>query len=265
MVSFLLDNIADLATLLVALVVVLWHQVSPFDLPTLASWILAVIALVAISGLWDRNRRMRRLEDLVVDTNEIVRSQLAEAPRAGSFFSRNIEPRELEDSFSAANHICICGLTLARTTRQFMDAFSRRLEAGADVRLAILDPSNTGLMEMMAARSMGTTTAEFWATRLKTVVQVVEATGARPPHGGQLSLGFAPFPPSFGLILIDPDQEHGKCFVEIYHHKTAERNATFRLTRADDPYWYSFFHNQWTEFWNACRQEVVGGATKPDS
>jgi hypothetical protein len=214
-VSFLLDNVVDLATLLVALVVVLWHQVTPFDLPTLASWILAVLALLAISGLWDRNRRLRRLEDLISDTSEIVRSHLAETPRAGSFFSRNIEPRELEDSFSSANHIFICGLTLTRTTRQFMDAFSKRLEAGADVRLAFLDPSNNGLMEMMAARSMGTTSAEYWATRLTTVVQVIHATAAEPQLSGKLQIGFAPFPPSFGLILIDPEQEHGKCFVEL--------------------------------------------------
>jgi hypothetical protein len=255
-VEFVLDNIFDLATLLVALVVVLVHQVHPFDLVTLISWILAVLALLAISGLWDRNRRLRRLETLLVDTTDILHQHLAGRPRADSFFITETYGL-IAEMLSSAMCIYICGLTLTRTTRQFMDILSRRLEAGATIRLALLDPSNSALMQIMASRSMGTTSAEYWTIRLNTVVDVIHAI-AESAHGtGKLEIGFSPFPPSFGLILTDPDEEHGKCIVELYHHKTAEKNAAFVLSRASDPYWFAFFYRQWTELWKSCRIETV--------
>jgi hypothetical protein len=262
--EFFLDNLFDLATLTVAVFVVLRHQVRPFDLATLASWILAVLALLAISGLWDRNRRLRRLENLLTETTDLLNRQLADKPRAATFFAQELSHSILEETFSSANQIYICGLTLTRTTRQFMDSFSRRLDAGATIRLAFLDPANPALMEIMAARSMGNTSAAYWGTRLNTVVDVIRAMSGSTTSAAKLEVGFAPFPPAFGLILTDPDQAHAKCFVEIYHHKTAERNAAFSLSRAEDPYWYSFFYKQWVELWNTCRIEEVSASRASD-
>jgi hypothetical protein len=187
----------------------------------------------------------------------LLHRHLAEKPRAANFFTQDINHSLLDETFSSATYIYICGLTLTRTTRQFMDTFSRRLEAGATIKLAFLDPSNPALMEVMASRSMGTTSAAYWATRLNTVVDVVHAMVAGPHSAGRLEIGFSQFPVSFGLILTDPDQAHGQCFVEIYHHKTAERNAMFSLSHAADPYWFAFFYKQWSELWNTCRIEEV--------
>jgi hypothetical protein len=256
-VDFLLDNYLDIATVSVALFVVLRHRIKPFDLPTLAAWIIAVMALLAASGLWDRNRRLRRLEDTLNETRSLVDLRLSPVVHADAFLSADVNRDQIKEAMSSAVTIYVCGLTLARTSRQFMELFARRLQAGATIRLMMLDPTKRGLMEVMAARSMGNTTAEYWNTRLNTVVDVIKAipTGAKP--GGILEIAYVPFPTSFGLFMIDPAEPHGKIFVEIYHHRTAENNAAFVLTSMGDPHWYSFFNKQWHEAWAVSRIQKV--------
>ena len=66
--------------------------------------------------------------------------------------------------------------------------------------------------------------------------------------------------------MIDPDEPHGQIHVEIYHHRTAERNATFSLHAAEDAYWYHFFRKQFDVLWESCEQsgrvlEVVSRIT----
>lgn len=55
--------------------------------------------------------------------------------------------------------------------------------------------------------------------------------------------------------MIDPDEAHGFCFVDIYHHKTTAPNATFKLSSLDDGFWYSFFREQYEKLWQSCRVE----------
>lgn len=252
-VAFILDNFFDLATLVVASGIAIWHQIRPFDMSAMSSWILATLALLAISGIWDRNRRLRRMETAVTETKDLLSTRLLGPVRAASFFGQGPVHQELEAALSSASTIYICGLTLARTTRQFMDVFSRKLASGAKIRLAFLDPKDPHLMEILARRSMGVTTAEYWRTRLSTVADVISAIPARGNSAGSLQIGYLSFPPSFGLIFVDPEEDQGKCFVEIYHHRTAERNASFHVSARDDPYWYRFFLNQWHEAWKLGR------------
>lgn len=74
-VEFLLDNLFDISTIFVAGYLVIRHQIKPFtssDVGELATWILAVLGLIAVSGLWDRNRRLHRIEKLSQEVRELV-------------------------------------------------------------------------------------------------------------------------------------------------------------------------------------------------
>ncbi|HEY0155626.1 MAG TPA: hypothetical protein VGB92_26800 [Longimicrobium sp.] len=253
--AFVLDNLFDIATVLAATFVILRHQIKPFDIPTLLSWLLAILALLAVSGLWDRNRRLRRIESLGTETRTFLQTQLSSSVSASDFFTADFDRAEVARQIASASRVYICGLTLARTTRQLMDVLSRRLQAGATIRLSMLDLNRPGLMEVMAARSMGATTADYWAVRLGTVLDVIKAI--RVTSVGSLEIGFIPFPISFGLILVDPEEPHGRVYVELYHHRTAESNATFSLSAVKDPHWYRFFCRQWDEAWRVSRVEAV--------
>lgn len=253
-VEYLLDNLFDIFTILVAGYLVIRHQISPFttsDIAELATWILGVLGLVAVSGLWERNRRLNRIEKLSEESRDLIVHRLSRKARAADFF---LSERSLSDkTFASASNIYLSGITLTRTTREYMYALGQRLVAGADIRIIIVDPTVESVLEEFVLRSMGDTTPEYWRSRLQTVETVIDAIAKTPGSKGRLEVGYLPYTPSFGFVMIDPDEPHGFCFVELYHHKSAEPNPVFELRASDDPYWYSFFRRQYEILWNSCR------------
>lgn len=257
-VEYLLDNLFDIVTILVAGALVIRHELRPFtanDIGDLATWILAVLGLIAVSGLWDRNRRMHRIERFAKEGRDLAARYLSGRVRAGDFFLS--EQPVSAKTFAAADTIYFLGMTLTRTTREYMHMLGQRLEAGASIRFVILETEEPLLQELVE-RSFGQTTIDYWKNRLDTVKTVIEVIAKSSLDSkGDVKLGRLPFTPSFGFTMIDPDEPHGVCFVELYHHKSAEPNPVFELRASEDAYWYDFFRNQFEILWNSCRLETL--------
>jgi hypothetical protein len=251
--EYILDNLFDVATVLIAGYIVVRHQIKPFlaiDIAELATWILAVLGLIAVSGIWERNRRLTRIEKLSEESRDLVLRRLSGRVRSSDFF---IPGKSISDStFSSAMNIFVSGMTLTRTTREYMEPWGQRLIAGASIKIMILDSSNNDLLDELALRSAGTTDVEYWRNRLQTVEILVEIIAKTQGSKGKLELGRLPFIPSFGFTMIDPDEQHGICYIELYHHKSAKPNPTFELKPSQDPDWYKFFREQFELLWDSC-------------
>ena len=169
LVEYLLDNLFDIVTILVAGYLVIRHQVQPFgpnDIAELATWILAVLGLIAVSGLWDRNRRLRRIEKLSEESRDLVLRRLSGKVRAGDFFQSG---RQLSDqTFASATTIFLSGVTLSGTTREYAHILGQRLVAGASIRIIIVEPVDSVLQDIVL-RSWAETTPDYYRDRLKTV------------------------------------------------------------------------------------------------
>ena len=234
-VEWLLDNLFDILTILVAGSLVIRYQLHPptsTDLPELTTWILGVLALLAISGLWERNRRLHRIEQLSEESRNLALRYLGRRIYASDFFLS--ERRLTAKDLSSANTIYFAGKVLARTTREFMYILGQRLAAGATIRFIILDPESEALLQQAVLQSFDAP-IEFWRDTLKTTETVIEALAKTPNTKGKVEIGYLPYMPSFGLTLVDPEEAHGICFVEIYQHKSAEPHPTFELRAMDDP------------------------------
>jgi len=260
-VEYLLDNLFDVATIVVAGYLVIRYQIKPLvspsidDIANLATWILAVLGLIAVSGLWDRNRRLNRIEKVSEESRDLIQNRISGKVRVSDFF---LSERQISDqTFAQANTIYIAGVTLTRTTREYMYILGQRLAAGAYVRIIIADPTKESALHEFALRSMGDTTAEYWRTRLQTVETVIDAIAKTPESKGKLEIGYLPYMPSFGLVITDPNTSHGFCYVELYHHKSAEPNPAFLIRTTEDPHWYQFFLRQYEILWNSCRIEKL--------
>jgi hypothetical protein len=264
-VEYLLDNLFDIATIAVAAYLVIRYQVKPVasgDIAELATWILAVLGLIAVSGLWDRSRRLNRIEKLAKESRDLVLHHLSGKIHAADFFLS--EHKLSAQSFASSNTIFLSGITLTRTTREYMHIFSQRLAAGAYIRVIIVDPTIDSVLQELVLRSkVGDSTAEFWRRSLEAVEAVVDATAQTPDSKGKLEIGYLPYIPSFGFVMIDPDERHGFCFVELYHHRSAEPKATFELDALDDAFWYGFFRRQYEILWKSCRIERLPKTSEP--
>src|SRR5512136_1669457 len=87
--NYLLDNIFDILTIAAAAYIVIRHQFRPYgpnDIAELATWILAVLGFIAVSGLWQQHRRLNAIEDLSQETHDLVARRLGGQSRAEDFF-----------------------------------------------------------------------------------------------------------------------------------------------------------------------------------
>jgi hypothetical protein len=252
-VEFLLDNAFDIATILIAAYLVIRNELEPFGpdkIVDLATWILAVLGLIAVSGLWDRTRRMRRIERFSRESRDAILRYLSGELRVSDFLQpgRQLSNRALE----SATTVYLSGVSLSGTTRQYTHILGRRLVAGAKIRFIIVDPLDSVLQDMVL-RSWVDATPEYHRDRIKTVETLIDYISKTPGSKGKVELGYLPFHPAFGMIIIDPNQPHGTCTVEIYHHKSAEPNPVIEVKASKDPFWFDFFLHQFEILWSNCR------------
>lgn len=252
-VETILDNLFDIFTVVIALFLFVRYQINPptsNDIAEIVTWILAVLGLLAGSGLWERNRKLRRIEKLSEEARDLTLSHLSKKVYSSDFFSsgQNLTAEDL----SCANTICFLGKVLARTSREYLHVLGQRLIAGANIRFVVLDPESETVLEQAELQSFDAPLA-YYRDTIRTTETVIEVLSRTPNGKGKTEIGFLPFVPSFGLVLVDPQETHGTCFVEIYQHRSAEPHPTFELSAKDDPHWFAFFNEQFEKIWDSCR------------
>ncbi len=236
------------------LYVVVRHQFEPYgtdDMADLVAWVLAVLGFLAISTVWERHRQLRHIEQVSVETHEIVTKRLSGEVFARDFFWQEGK-KVTKEALKNADDIYVVGMLLSRTTREYLALFGDRVEAGANLKFVLLDYENTELMNIMPGRSYGTQTSDQLQQRIKQSVLHIKDIPNSPNPSGTVQIGLLPYFPSFGMWLIDPDKAHGKIMVEMYHHRTPERQPMFTLQADEDAYWYNQFREQFDLLWESC-------------
>ncbi len=252
-IEFVLDNLFDILTIVIAGYLVIHYQVYPprqNDITEIVTWILAVLGLIAVSGLWERNRKLHRIEKLSEEGRNLTLRYLSKRVYADDFFSSG-QPLTAKD-LSTANTIYFVGKVLARSSREFLYILGQRLVAGANIRFVVLDPESEELLKQAELQSFNAPIGYYRET-INTTETVIKALAKTQNSKGKVEIGYLPYIPSFGLILLDPNESHGVCYVEIYQHRSAEPHPAFELYAKDDPHWYLFFRNQFEKIWESCR------------
>jgi len=215
--------------------------------------VLAALA-VLIYGLIDSRHSSERMEHQLEEIGRGVQEQQDKEITATEFFLT--EKPLSNDTFSSANTIFLLGYSLSRTIREHHFVLGQRLVAGAHIRVIILDPENNALLQMAALESIATTT-ELWRNHLLVTRASINSLAQHPNKTGKIEIGYLPYSPSFGMVMIEPYEPQGVSFVDIYHHKTTAPNATFKLSASKDAFWYNFFREQFEILWQSCRVEEL--------
>jgi hypothetical protein len=257
--KFVFRNLVDIAALLAAVIVSIRHQVVPYQIDVLVAWMLGILALMAFSSLWGRNRRLARIESLAQENHDLVSQAFGESVKAKNFFieNENYLHQISRSKFENAKQIYLSGMSLRRTIRTLQPVLEHRVIAGAHVKIIILDGKRLELMEELVLRSAGAKKAKGWQEVIENVRDDIQTVVQRLPKNtrGTIELGFLPYIPSFGLALVNPGeryQENKICYVELYHHRSTDANPTFIINHKDDEAWFSFYANQFDLLWKSC-------------
>lgn len=252
--SFIAQNIADFATIVIAMIVLVRYQSDPAPAENIAFYVsslLAVMATLALSGFVDRVVKLRRIETTLSE----IKAQNRQQAKADDFFLAT----ELDDSFFRdAQETLICGLLLSTTARKYMAVLTERLQGGGTARVLLLDPTDTHVTHIMVSRSPGVTTPDFWTEKLNNTVNILRIIAEASQTSDAFQLGYLRFPPSFGLMIVHNKNGTSKAYVEIYHALSGEKNASFILERQRDAHWFDFFCDQFEKMWRTSRKDSDG-------
>lgn len=254
--NYFLDNLFNFITMGAAAFIFIRHQFHPYtidDFPALATWIIAILGLLAVSGLWEKHRQLQIIQRICNRTNEIVEKKLTGQVNAIDFFWTE-ERKISKQDFINAKEIYVVGMVLNRTIRDNLAIFGDKIAEGTNLKFILVDPKDDKLMKILPLRSYGRNNSEWWRSRIQQTIGHIEGIPNIEKPKGSLQIGYLPYFPSFGMWLIDPDQPNGLIVIEIYHHRSAVQNPTFLLKASEDSYWYSFFKTQYNLLWESCEQ-----------
>ena len=260
--EFLIDNLTILLTIAFASFVIYRQEIAQMALSTedLLTAILGVLALLATSEIVERYRRLNSIEKAVNRSLSFLESRFTDRPSAIAFFQK---PPSLDPYVQSANQIDLCGVTLTSTVNKQFGNLRERLQAGAKIRILVVDPDSVAI-KMSAERSTSPDDTDYYRVRLDATFREIaylfkrleefKATQGNSPKAGNLYVRLLSYAPSFGIISFDAHQDNGIVFIEVYPHKFGHKSPpTFDLMPKRDGNWYGYFVDQFDEMWNAAK------------
>lgn len=275
-ILFLLrDNLVYAATLGIAAYVVIRGEIYGYQqsqLPFLISLLIAVLGLNAVDSLIERNTRTGKVDKTLtklLQNNALTGHGLAELQAqmttarllldglsinavATQFLRDEVHiPR---DRLRRARTIYWSGVTLRMTLRQYLPDISAALSYGANLRLLVLDPTSKDLRRELVSREHAKD--EYIDGVLKSMLLNLQLLASNLTPGNSFMLGFHQIYPTYGLIILDPEDPDGMCVVDIYH-PNRQSCATFSLHATTDAAWFAFFVSQFRTLMTTCRDHVI--------
>jgi hypothetical protein len=248
--KFILANIDTLVAILVSILAVIFGVFGGNQFLLLAG-IATTLAILAIGLIRDRINRESLGEQIV----ELKRN-LPDRPSAVSFF-RSIQ--DLDSYIKNALFIDICGVTLTNTINTRFTFLRDRLQAGATLRILIIDPESQAI-NMSAQRSVNPKDTQYFQRRLESTFadltylykfcEDLKSSEKKGSKLGSISVKLLTYAPSFGTISLDAKSKQGIARIEIYPHKFGFKTPpSFILTPDNDKEWYNYFVDQFEQMW----------------
>lgn len=262
--EFLVDNIAILLTIGFAGFVIYRQEISQTAVSTdeLLTAVLAVLALLAMSEVVERYRRLNSIERTVKRSLAFLEGRLADRPSAIAFFAK---PPSLDSYVQSAQQLDWCGVTLTSTINKQFGNLRERLQAGAKIRILVVDPDPDSVaLRMSAERSASPDDIEYHRVRLDATLREIQylfksweefkSIQNSSSPAGSLSVRLLSYAPSFSILSFNAARDNGVALVEVYPHKYGYKTPpTFDLTPQRDGDWYRYFVDQFDEMWKPAK------------
>ena len=201
--SFLGSNFDTLIAIIVSIVAAIYGIFSGDQLPLLAG-IATALGILSFGLIRDRLNR----EVLAKQIAELKRS-LPDRPSAMAFFR---PLRDYDASLKSASQIDLCGVTLTNTISTHFPTLRMRIEAGAHLRILVIDPESSAI-EMTSERSANPKDTMYYRRRLESAftdltylqkfLDDIKKKNKKKSEVGNLSVRLLSYAPSFGIASLN--------------------------------------------------------------
>jgi hypothetical protein len=240
---FIIENGVTILTIFFASYVIAIAQTSKLSTEVLLQWILAILGLIAISGLIERVRKLKKIEDTGNETLKAIKNKFSNKPKSEDYFMKRLPP--LEPYLLKAKDIRLSGYSLQRTIRENIHILSKRLKEGATVKILLVDLEKKKEKNRSNHGSMVT-------------MQSIEWLNQQSENKGTIELKFVKEDLHYNILAIDPNEESGIMFVEFFPQRwVTEGRPRVELTQGRDAYWFKYFRDQYDSIWNDYEIEKI--------
>lgn len=253
-IGFVKENLAvilDVLTALTALYIVFRDSITPLKPEQFNTWILAVLAIMAISGVAERLGVFNELRN----TSKAILNLLGEwaKTRARAAFLKTYDDlASLRDRVGDARVIWISGRTLSSMIGIYRDLFLQKI-SGEDchMRILIVDPDGD-VPKAETLHHHGEGNLQHCASKAENTIaslKILKRDLGEKSHN--LEVRLLDYSPRFGLMITDPEHDNGVAQVQLLSHwRTSWGRPIFRIKKGDNPRWFGEFVLQFSQLWD---------------
>lgn len=233
-----IENLPAIATICLAI-----YSVSPGTITANEAygWILVLLALLATTTIIDKFRYSTKITQIY----SFLETNFQQELPADRFFHKGIP--DIKEKLQYAEELDICGVTLNRSVREYLDVFEKKLNDGCKIRIMMIDPQS--IAPQHAEAKSYVTDAEAYHNKIATTIGFLKNLNKKK-HSGTLLVKLLPFDPSFGMTIINGNDINGFLACEIYQHISIDPSPAFLLNAKVDKYWFGFFKDQYQKMWD---------------
>jgi hypothetical protein len=251
----------EIRDVLVAVYIVIHNIRDPYqavDIPDLITWQIGALALVVANRILEA----LPIAALSVDIEALkkaLETHLPDKTPLSRFLS--IHDPLTDNDFTEVRDLWLVGITLSRTLGTYGSHIRDCVKAGANVRILTVDDTNDDILNEYDKRYFQDN-APPQAGRRVLVARIQNANSALDlirqagpdPRGTVVVAKMSLYPP-YGLKIFNPTATGGRCYGELYHHKSYGLQAHFKLNPGDME-WYNFFISQFKLMWQSAEKKT---------
>jgi len=153
----------------------------------------------------------------------------------------------LQERAKDAKDILIIAKTAVIVMRQ-TEFFVERLRKGTTIRLAVANPENAELMEILGNQpDMG---KDAILADLQGLAAMVRRINSKTDNSGRIIIRVFNHIPTMSLVMIDGILATGQINVEILPYKVSPYlRPCLNITVKENPIWYGYFHERCESIW----------------
>jgi Domain of unknown function (DUF5919) len=227
------ENLDIYLTTTAAIVLAVLNLVGVAPTDKLIPVLLAVLGILAVSNLVNRDRLDRLLH---VGLDQSGDRLLAERPTS------------YERDLRSARELMLVGVGLVRTVRTYYSEFERAATNGDDVHILLVDPRSEAT-RYTESRVYGR--ADVDRNRREIVGTLQDLAHLRSRGADRLKVRTIDHVPSFGATAVNASAADGVLYIEYYPYRTRDEARPVLALRPRDGYWYDFYKQQLELLWDA--------------
>lgn len=213
--------------------------------------IITAATLLALGAiLFGALATRKTLENLSVITQRLEGGRGAE-----SFLKDRNSYVPLPEITKTARNIYLCGPTLINLFSQWSAYLqSEKLDNHGTTIQVILPNPNSSIKALAKWINEPPENTQRDIERTLSYIELIVKNGIK---AGSIEARLIDFFPNFSMVLIDPDEPHGKIFVEFIGYGTKLHSRPhLELTKQRDGQWYEYFFQQYHNLWKDSQTKI---------